>query len=71
MVQVTERSLEDFSRANAEMLCLKLRNLMGTMKASFPVSFFDRYYNDPLDTTVQPQPIITDPVSVCMSHRVV
>ena len=30
----------------------------------FPTTVYDHYYNDPTATTAQPQPIITDPVTV-------
>ncbi|EGG08061.1 uncharacterized protein MELLADRAFT_35173 [Melampsora larici-populina 98AG31] len=32
-------------------------------KGQFPVDFFDHYYNDPNDLSVQPQPIIKDPIT--------
>ena len=35
-----------------------------TAPRAFPTSFYRSYYNDPTATTAQPQPIITDPVSV-------
>lgn len=35
-----------------------------TAPRAFPTSLYRSYYNDPTATTAQPQPIITDPVSV-------
>ena len=35
-----------------------------TVPSAFPTSFFTKYYNNPSATNVQPQPIISDPVSV-------
>lgn len=31
----------------------------------FPSSVFSAYYNNPTATSAQPQPIISDPVTVC------
>ena len=36
----------------------------------FPTSVYGAYYNDPTATTAEPQPIITDPVTVSISHSV-
>lgn len=33
----------------------------------FPTSVYSAYYNDPTATTAEPQPIITDPVTVSIS----
>lgn len=33
------------------------------VSGQFPVDFFDHYYNDPNDPSVQPQPIIKDPIT--------
>lgn len=35
-----------------------------TAPGAFPTSLYRFYYNDPTATTAQPQPIITDPVTV-------
>lgn len=40
-----------------------------TAPGSFPTSLFERYYNNPTATSEQPQPVITDPISVSLDRR--
>jgi len=35
-----------------------------TVQGVFPTSVFNKYYNDPTATSAQPQPVISDPVTV-------
>lgn len=35
-----------------------------TAPGRFPVSLFQHYFNSPTATTAQPQPVITDPITV-------
>ena len=39
-----------------------------TAPGVFPTSLYKHYYNNPTATSAQPQPIITDPVTVCSSR---
>lgn len=36
-----------------------------TVPGVFPTSVYESYYNDPTATTAEPQPVITDPITVC------
>jgi sphingomyelin phosphodiesterase len=36
-----------------------------TAPGAFPTSVYGSYWNDPTATSAQPQPVITDPVTVC------
>ena len=38
-----------------------------TAPGVFPTSVYKSYYNDPTATTAQPQPVISDPVTVSKS----
>ncbi|CAH7666931.1 Metallo-dependent phosphatase-like protein [Phakopsora pachyrhizi] len=40
-----------------------LCHTQSTDTAQFPVSWFDRYYNDPSNPITQPQPVITNPIT--------
>lgn len=45
-----------------------------TVPGAFPTSLYSEYYNNPTATSAQPQPVISDPVTVsviCQSRRVV
>ena len=35
-----------------------------TAAGAFPTSVFTKYYNDPTATSAQPQPVVSDPVTV-------
>ena len=35
-----------------------------TAPGTFPTSVFSKYYNTPTATSAQPQPVVTDPVTV-------
>lgn len=37
-----------------------------TAPGAFPTSVYGKYWNDPTGTSAQPQPVITDPVTVCV-----
>lgn len=38
-----------------------------TASGAFPTSLYASYYNDPTATTAEPQPVISDPVTVSRS----
>jgi hypothetical protein len=42
-----------------------------TVPGAFPTSLYSSYYNNPTATSVQPQPVISDPVTVNFYHRLV
>ena len=41
-----------------------------TVPGAFPTSLYSKYYNNPTATTAQPQPVISDPVTVSQTHPV-
>lgn len=38
-----------------------------TVPGAFPTSLYSKYYNNPTATSEQPQPVISDPVTVSSS----
>lgn len=36
---------------------------------AFPTSLYSNYYNNPTATSAQPQPVISDPVTVNLCHK--
>ena len=57
------------ARFVAGILCCLLAIVNGqpsayTVPGAFPTSLYSKYYNDPTATTAQPQPVISDPVTV-------
>lgn len=40
-----------------------------TAPGTFPTSVYEAYYNDPTATTAEPQPVITDPITVSLSEK--
>jgi len=39
-----------------------------TVPGAFPTSLYSTYYNNPTATSAQPQPVISDPVTVKFCH---
>lgn len=39
-----------------------------TASGAFPTSLYASYYNDPTATTAEPQPVVSDPVTVSGYH---
>ena len=58
----------------AGVVCYLLATVNGqpsayTVPGAFPTSLYSEYYNDPTATTAQPQPVISDPVTVSQTSR--